>query len=55
MLLTSDTGSGKTQLARDAMAYFPEKSLFVLGRNDMDTRELFQRIVIEQLRGNQII
>ncbi|PIN95145.1 hypothetical protein COU53_00860 [Candidatus Pacearchaeota archaeon CG10_big_fil_rev_8_21_14_0_10_30_48] len=44
LFLQGDTGSGKTQLARDAMAYFPNKSMFVLGRNDMDTRELFQQI-----------
>ncbi len=44
LFLQGDTGSGKTQLARDAMSYFPQKSLFVLGRNDMDTRELFQQI-----------
>ncbi|MBI2452557.1 AAA family ATPase [Candidatus Pacearchaeota archaeon] len=44
LFLQGDTGSGKTQLARDMMSYFPEKSLFILGRNDMDTRELFQQI-----------
>ncbi len=44
LFLQGDTGSGKTQLARDAMAYFPNKGLFILGRNDMDTRELFQQI-----------
>ena len=44
LFLQGDTGSGKTQLARDAMNYFPKKSLFILGRNDMDTRELFQQI-----------
>ena len=44
LFLQGDTGSGKTQLARDAMNYFPDKSMFVLGRNDMDTRELFQQL-----------
>jgi MoxR-like ATPase len=44
LFLQGDTGTGKTQLARDTMAYFSDRSLFVLGRNDMDTRELFQRI-----------
>ena len=78
LFLKGDTGSGKTQLARDAMnlfgagvgnasyaanvrgargmdnkgniaisaaEYFQEdKTLFVLGRNDMDTRELFKQI-----------
>ena len=44
LFLQGDTGSGKTQLARDVMDYFPNKSMFVLGRNDMDTRELFQRM-----------
>jgi len=42
--LQGDTGSGKTQLARDVMNYFGNKSLFILGRNDMDTRELFQQV-----------
>jgi MoxR-like ATPase len=50
-LLLGDTGSGKTQLAKDLMDYFPGKSLFILGRNDMDTRELFQRINPEFLRA----
>jgi hypothetical protein len=44
LFLQGDTGSGKTQLAKDAMTYFPDKNLFILGRNDMDTRELFQQI-----------
>lgn len=44
LFLQGDTGSGKTQLAADAMAHFPNKSLFILGRNDMDTRELFQQV-----------
>ena len=80
LFLQGDTGSGKTQLARDAMGYFGtgvgdgkfaadvqkkygnklgntsnvaidatrnfpiDQSIFILGRNDMDTRELFQRI-----------
>lgn len=50
LFLQGDTGSGKTQLARDAMSYFGDKSIFLLGRNDMDTRELFQRINLEKLR-----
>ncbi|MEK6829255.1 MAG: AAA family ATPase [Nanoarchaeota archaeon] len=50
LFLQGDTGSGKTQLARDTMGYFPGKSLFVLGRNDMDTRELFQQINLEKLK-----
>lgn len=51
LFLQGDTGSGKTQLAKDAMNYFPDKSMFVLGRNDMDTRELFQQINLEKLRN----
>jgi len=54
LFLQGDTGSGKTQLARDAMGYFGDKSMFVLGRNDMDTRELFQQINLEKLRTGQI-
>ncbi len=50
LFLQGDTGSGKTQLAKDAMDYFPEKSMFVLGRNDMDTRELFQQINLEKIK-----
>jgi len=44
LFLQGDTGNGKTQLAKDAMNDFRDKSLFILGRNDMDTRELFQQI-----------
>jgi MoxR-like ATPase len=50
LFLQGDTGSGKTQLAKDTMNYFPNKSMFVLGRNDMDTRELFQQINLEKLK-----
>ena len=51
LFLQGDTGSGKTQLAKDMLSYFPEnRGLFVLGRNDMDTRELFQQINLEKLR-----
>ncbi len=50
LFLQGDTGTGKTQLAKDAMAHFGDKGLFVLGRNDMDTRELFQQINLEKLR-----
>src|SRR3989344_3334044 len=48
--LQGNTGSGKTQLVRDVMHYLP-KSLFILGRNDMDTRELFQQVNPEFLRA----
>ncbi len=44
VFLQGDTGSGKTQVVRDVMRYFGDKSLFILGRNDMDTRELFQQV-----------
>jgi len=50
LFLQGDTGSGKTQLARDAMGYFPGKNTFVLGRNDMDVRELFQQINLGKLK-----
>lgn len=50
LFLQGDTGSGKTQLASDAMADFPGRSLFVLGRNDMDVRQLFQQINLEKLK-----
>ncbi|MDO8516490.1 MAG: AAA family ATPase [Nanoarchaeota archaeon] len=50
LFLQGDTGSGKTQLAADTMTYFPNESLFILGRNDMDTRELFQQVNLDKLR-----
>src|SRR3989344_6424797 len=53
LFLQGDTGSGKTQLARDVMSYFGDKAMFILGRNDMDTRELFQQINLEKLRTGQ--
>ncbi|MBI2507425.1 AAA family ATPase [Candidatus Woesearchaeota archaeon] len=49
--LQGNTGSGKTQLVRDVMQYFGDKSLFILGRNDMDTRELFQQVNPEFLKA----
>jgi hypothetical protein len=49
LFLQGDTGSGKTQLAADTMGYFPNENLFLLGRNDMDIRELFQSINLEKL------
>lgn len=53
LFLQGDTGSGKTQLARDVISYFGDKAMFILGRNDMDTRELFQQINLEKLRTGQ--
>ncbi len=53
LFLVGDTGSGKTQLARDVMSDFGDKSLFILGRNDMDTRELFQQINLEKYRAGK--
>lgn len=51
LFLIGDTGSGKTQLARDKMANFGDNALFILGRNDMDTRELFQQINPEFIKA----
>ena len=51
MFLPGKSGFGKTQLVRDVMNYFGDKSLFILGRNDMDTRELFQQVNPEFLRA----
>ncbi len=51
VFLQGNTGSGKTQIVRDVMNYFGDKSLFILGRNDMDTRELFQQVNPEFLRA----
>ncbi len=49
--LQGDTGSGKTQLVRDVMHSFGNKSRFILGMNDMDTRELCQQVNPEFLRA----
>jgi hypothetical protein len=51
MFLIGDTGSGKTQLMRDMMGKFGDKAVYILGRNDMDTRELFQQINLEKLKN----
>ncbi|MBS3085651.1 AAA family ATPase [Candidatus Pacearchaeota archaeon] len=50
LFMIGDTGSGKTQLARDMMDKFGDKTVYILGRNDMDTRELFQQINLEKLK-----
>ncbi len=50
LFLQGDTGSGKTQLAADTMSYFPDKSVFILGRNDMDVRDIFQQVNLNALR-----
>src|SRR3989344_2726332 len=44
LFLQGNSGEGKTQLAQDMRSYFGDNSLFILGRNDMDTRELFQQL-----------
>jgi hypothetical protein len=49
VFLQGNTGYGKTQIIKDIMPYFPNKSLFILGRNDLDTRELFKRINLGKL------
>lgn len=49
LFLQGDTGSGKTQAGKDVMDYFGDKSMFILGRNDMDTRELFQQIKLGRI------
>ncbi len=51
LFLQGNTGSGKTQLVRDVQHYFGDKSMFLLGRNDMDTRELFQRVNPEYVKA----
>ena len=51
LFLQGDRGSGKTQLAEDIRGEFGDKSLYILGRNDMDTRELFQQINPDFLRA----
>ena len=51
LFMIGDTGSGKTQLARDMMDKFGDKTVYILGRNDMDTRELFQQVNPEYLRA----
>lgn len=51
VFLEGDTGYGKTQLLEDIRDYFGDKSFFILGRNDMDTRELFQQVNPEFLKA----
>lgn len=46
-----NTGDGKTQIVKDVSRLFGDHQLFLLGRNDMDTRELFQHVNPEFLRA----
>ena len=55
LFLQGDSGMGKTHLATNAMNYFPGKSMFILGRNDMDTRELFQQINLGKLKSGYFV
>lgn len=50
LFLPGDTGEGKTQWEKDVLGLFGNQGLFVLGRNDMDLRELFRKISGEKLK-----
>ncbi|MFC1723263.1 AAA family ATPase [Nanoarchaeota archaeon] len=53
IFLAGETGEGKTQLEKDILGLFGNKGVFILGRNDMDIRELFRKISgkkLDQLR-----
>lgn len=47
VLLVGETGEGKTQLEKDVFGLFGNKGLFILGRDDMKIRDLFQKINLE--------
>jgi MoxR-like ATPase len=53
LFLIGDTGFGKTQLGADVMSYFPGKHAFILGRNDMNVRDLFVQINLEKMRSGK--
>ncbi|MBI5881076.1 hypothetical protein HZB90_03010, partial [archaeon] len=50
VFLAGETGEGKTQLEKDVLGIFGNKGMFILGRNDLDIRELFRKISGEKLK-----
>ncbi|MBD3304432.1 hypothetical protein GF343_04755, partial [Candidatus Woesearchaeota archaeon] len=42
-IILGDTGEGKSQIEKDVLAWFGHKGLFLLGRNDMDIREIYRK------------
>jgi chorismate mutase len=50
VFLAGETGEGKTQLEKDVLGLFGNKGMFILGRNDLDIRELFRKISGEKLK-----
>ena len=58
LFLQGNTGDGKTQLAKDAMSYFGDNSLFVLGVGLIDIRKHYQRVSmgwIEHIPNNRML
>ena len=52
-LLIGETGEGKTQLEKDLLGLFGNEGLFILGRNDMRVRDLFQMINLEAFHSGK--
>jgi len=50
VFLAGETGEGKTQLEKDILGLFANEGMFILGRNDLDIRELFRKISGEKLK-----
>jgi hypothetical protein len=49
--LLGDTGLGKTQLERDMMVMFGNNAGYVLGRNDLDIKQVFRKLRFDKLVG----
>lgn len=47
--LLGDTGNGKTQLEKDIMSMFGGRANYVLGRNDLDIKQLYRHIDFTEL------
>ena len=53
VMLVGETGEGKTQLEKDILGLFGNQGLFVLGRNDMRVRDLFQMMDLEAFHSGE--
>lgn len=52
--LVGERGEGKTQITKDMRALFGNKGLFILGRNDLKLKELFQRLCYGKYKRGEI-
>ncbi len=48
--LLGDTGMGKTQLMKDLLSWFGNDGLYVLGRNDLDVKQLYRTFNLGKLQ-----